>query len=89
MIIYIRTVPIFQVAWLLPVFQMASHRHFSEGLLTFFFDKRFLYSMESNSKTFNKPSVAILLIESKIILVQTQNGSTSHKNNLYRIFDMQ
>ena len=29
--------------------------------------------MESNPKTFNKPSVAIALYQSKIIIVQTQN----------------
>ena len=42
--------------------------------MTFFFEKSFLYAMESNLKTFYKPSVAILLDQSKIILVQTQNG---------------
>ena len=30
--------------------------------------------MESLSKTFNKPSVTVLVHQSKIILVQTQNG---------------
>ena len=30
--------------------------------------------MESNPKMFNKPSVAIALYQSKIIIVQTQNG---------------
>ena len=45
--------------------------------------------MESNSKTLNKPSVAILLHQSKMILVQTQHGKMSHKNHLLRIFNMQ
>ena len=45
--------------------------------------------MESNLKTLNKPSFAILLHQSKIILVQTQHGSMSHNNHLLRIFNMQ
>ena len=37
--------------------------------------------MESNSKTLNKQSVEILLHKLKIMLVEMQNDSTSHKNN--------
>ena len=61
MIIYTRTVPIFQVAWPLPVFHMANHSHFYEGFITFFLDKKLLQAMEYSSKTFDKPSVVILL----------------------------
>ena len=39
MIIYTRTVPIFQVAWPLPVYQMATNRQFSEALITLFLEK--------------------------------------------------
>ena len=45
--------------------------------------------MELNSETFNKPSVANLLHQSKIILVQMRNGSMSHTNHYLRIFNMQ
>ena len=48
--------------------------------MTFFFDKSFKQAMESNSKTFDKQSVLILLHLSNIILVQTQNTSITHKN---------
>ena len=49
--------------------------------MTFFFDKNFKQAMESNSKTFDKHSVVILLHQSKIILVQMQNRSITHKNH--------
>ena len=50
MIIYTRTVQIFQVAWPLPVFQMAIDRHFYEGFMTFFLDKKFLQAMKIKFK---------------------------------------
>ena len=59
MIIYTRTVQTFQVAWPLPVYQMATHRHFYEDFMTFVFDKSFFKAMELNSKRFNKPFVVI------------------------------
>ena len=49
--------------------------------MTFFFDKSFKQAMESNSKTFDKQLVVILLHQSNIILVQTQNSSVTHKNH--------
>ena len=49
--------------------------------MTFFFDKSFKQAMESTSKTFDKQSIMILLHQSKIILVQTQNSSITHKNH--------
>ena len=64
----------FKVALPLPVCQMDTHRHFYGGFMTFFFDKRFLQAMEFISKTFDKPSVVILLQKSKKVLVQTKNG---------------
>ena len=48
--------------------------------MTFLFDKWFLNVVESNSKKFNKTSVVILFNQSQIVLVQTQNILTSHKN---------
>ena len=50
----------------------SNSRHFEEGFMTFWFDKSFLQAMESKSQMFNKPSVIVLLHQSKIILVQTQ-----------------
>ena len=49
--------------------------------MTFIFDKSFNQGMESTSKIFEKPSVVILLHQSKIILVQTQNSSITHENH--------
>ena len=59
MIISTRTVEIFQVAWSLPVCQMVANSHFYDDFMTFFFDESFFQAMESNSKTFNKPSAVI------------------------------
>ena len=59
---------------------MATRRHFYKGFMTFFLDKSVLQAMEFSSKTFDKPSVVVLLHKSKIILIQMQIGSTSHKN---------
>ena len=78
---FTKTVAIFQVAWSLPVCLMVAHKNFQEDLMTFFFDKSFKQAMESNSKTCDKQSVVILLHQSKIILVKTQNSSTTHKNH--------
>ena len=50
--------------------------------MTFFFDKSFKQAIESNSKTVDKQSVVTLLHQSKIILVQAQNSSITHKNHL-------
>ena len=49
--------------------------------MTFYFDKSFKQAMESNLKTSDKKSVVILLHQSNIILVQTQNSSVTHKNH--------
>ena len=49
--------------------------------MTFFFGKSFKQAMESNSKTFDKQSVVILLHQPKIILVQMQTSSVTHKNH--------
>ena len=59
---------------------MVAHKNFLDDFMTFFFDKSFKQAMESNSKTFDKQSVVILLHQSSIILVQTQNTSITHKN---------
>ena len=48
--------------------------------MTFFFDKSLKQGMESTSNTFDKQSFVIVLHQSKIILVQTQNSSITHKN---------
>ena len=45
--------------------------------------------MESNSKTFDKQSVVILLHQSEIILIQTQNSSITNKNHQLSILKMQ
>ena len=60
---------------------MVAHKNFYEVFITFFFDKSFKQAMESTSKTFDKQSVVILLHQSKIILVQTQNSSITHENH--------
>ena len=65
---------------------MVAHKNFYEDFMTFFFDKSFKQAMESNSKTFDKQSVVILLHHSKIILVQTQNSSISQKKTLTKYF---
>ena len=59
---------------------MVVHKNFHDEFMTFFFDKSFKQAMESNSKTFDKRLNVILLHQSKIILVQTQNTSITHKN---------
>ena len=78
---FTRTVAIFQVAWSLPVCLMGANKNFYEVFMTLFFDKNFKQVMESTSKTFDKQSVVILLHQSKIILVQTQNSSITHENH--------
>ena len=78
---YTRAVVIFQVARSLPVCLIVAHKNFYEVFMTFFFDKRFKESMESTSKTFDKQSVVILLHQSKIIVVQTQNSSITHEHH--------
>ena len=60
---------------------MVAHKNFQEVLWLFFFDKSFKQDMESTSKTFDKQSIVILLHQSNIILVQTQNSSITHKNH--------
>ena len=48
MIIFTRTVAIFQVACSLPVCQMVAYSHFYKYFMTFFFDRSLLQAMESN-----------------------------------------
>ena len=57
--------------------------------MIFFCDKSFKQAMGSNSKTFDKHSVVSLLHQSKIILVQMQNNSITHKNHKLSILKMQ
>ena len=58
---FTRIVEIFQVAWSLPVCLKVAKRNFKEYFMTFFFDKSFKQAMESNSTTFDKQLVEILL----------------------------
>ena len=60
---------------------MVAHKNFSDDFITFFIDKSFKQAIESNSKTFDKQLVVILLHKLKIILVQTQNSSITRKNH--------
>ena len=60
---------------------LTTRGHFYKGFMTSFFDKSFLQAMEFISMKFDKPLVVILMHQSKKVLVQTQNGSTSNKNH--------
>ena len=86
---FTKTVAIFHVTWSFPVCLTIVHKNFWEVFMTFFFDNKFKQAMESNSETFGKQSVVILLHQSKNIMVKTQNSSITHKNHLLRVFKMQ
>ena len=60
---------------------MVAHKNFYDIFMSFIFDKSFKQGMVSTSKSFDKQSVVILLHQSKIILVQTQNSSITHENH--------